>query len=189
MLGAFALPPTVSPTSSSCLFGPLSRALAVSLLGILVAAGASAQAAEPSAPAPLDYPDPADDAAQIKRLRATASSLRDAAERRLRAASAACQGRFFVNACLDDARAERLRVLAQVRAQEAEAAAIERRLRLAEQAADERRREAAADAKAERQAAQAAAFHEAQAAEQAAQEARRLAREQRLKSAGRTGGQ
>lgn len=190
MLGALVLLPTVSPTSLSCLCGPLfaprSRFLAGVLSGILLAASASVLATEPAALPP--YPDPLEDAAQIQRLRATASAQRDAAERRFREASAACQGRFFVNACRDEARDERLRVLLPVRAQEAEAAAIERRLRLAEQAADARRREAAAEAKAERHAAQAARFREAQAAEQAAREASRLAREQRRKTGG-AGGQ
>lgn len=191
MLEALVLLPAVPPTSPSCRFVPLAtsffRRCARGLCGGLLAASTAVLAAEPVALP--SYPDPADDAVQVQRLRAMARTQRDAAEQGFLAASAACQGRFFVNACLDDARAERLRVLVQVRATEAEAAAIERRLRLAEQAANARRREAAAETRAERQAEQAARFHAEQAADEAAREARRVAREQRQQTAGRAGGQ
>ena len=79
--------------------------------------------------------------AQIDVLRARARDLRATAEQRFRSMSAACADRFFVNACIDGARSTRLEGVTSARALEAEAGAIERRLRSAVEAENRVRRE------------------------------------------------
>ena len=83
--------------------------------------------------------DPAPTPAErISQLRSEAASLRTQAETGFQAAESACYKRFFVNSCIDDAKAERLTIIRRARELEAEAHQID----LAERrrVADERAR-------------------------------------------------
>ena len=71
-------------------------------------------------------------------LRARAEALRAAAEQRFTATSATCYDKFFVNACLDDARQARTAAVMEARKLEARANRIARAKRI--QAMEERLR-------------------------------------------------
>lgn len=78
--------------------------------------------------------------ARVQELRRQAEAERRLAEERYKAEQAACQGRFFVGGCLEDARKARSAAIVASRKPEAEARAIERRLRQQEADDDAARR-------------------------------------------------
>jgi len=70
--------------------------------------------------------DPSPDPAKhIKQLRDEAGTLRAQAETSYQTAKSACQKRFFVTSCIDDAKAERLTVIRRARELEAQAHQID----------------------------------------------------------------
>jgi hypothetical protein len=91
----------------------------------------------PTEPVVSDAP-PVDPTERIKALRDEAEQLREQAERTFQTAEAGCYHRFLVNRCIDQAKSERLALVRQARALEAEARNIDlaERARAAAEAAE-----------------------------------------------------
>jgi hypothetical protein len=91
-------------------------AVGVCLAATAFPLGAVAADEEEAAPKPAE---------RIRQLHDEAGSLRTQAETDYQAAETACYKRFFVNSCIDDAKAERLAAIRRARELEAEAHRID----------------------------------------------------------------
>ncbi|GHU15511.1 hypothetical protein FACS189441_7280 [Betaproteobacteria bacterium] len=112
-------------------------------LCILIAWAAMAEAAEPDAreqTPPAAPKSAAELLAAGKTLQEQAAALREAADRQLEIAEAACAKKFMVNDCRNDARSERLESINEARRLDAEGRELEYRAHLLEREAKEQQR-------------------------------------------------
>ncbi|WP_227816098.1 hypothetical protein [Nitrogeniibacter aestuarii] len=98
-------------------------------LALMLAASGHAMAEEPSS----------------GELRAQAKAIRDDAERAFKVTTYHCYDKFLVNACLDEAKLDRLKQVKVARALEAKASTMDRRKRVKAMEARLRKTEASGD--------------------------------------------